>query len=240
VASLFLAVTLGSAVGLTHLGQLSTDLVRSAALESAAQHSELLEMVNSRYSSEVVERAQSKGLPAMADYANHAGAIPLPATFTIDLGEHLASQTQSGVRVRLYSDFPFRTRKDGGPRDAFEWEALCQLAANPDRPYYRFEEVDGKPVLRYAIARRMGVTCLGCHNHHPDSTRTDWQEGDVRGVLEISRPLDRDVERTHNGLHGTFLLMGTISGLLLGVGVIAVVIGQRRGRARVTQVRSGE
>ena len=34
-------VVLGSAFGLAHLSQLSTDLVRSAALESAAQHSEM-------------------------------------------------------------------------------------------------------------------------------------------------------------------------------------------------------
>ncbi len=237
VASLFLAVTLGSAVGLVHLSQLSTDLVRSAATESAAQHSEILEMVNSRYSSEVVERAQSKGLEARADYAGHPGAIPLPATFTIDLGEHLAQQKQSGVQVRLYSDYPFRTRKDGGPRDDFETEALARLRADPERPFYRFEEIDDhKPVLRYAIARRMGATCLGCHNHHPDSTRTDWKEGDVRGVVEIIRPLDADIQRTRQGLRGTFLLMGIIAGVLLGVGVAAVVIGQRRASVRVTQV----
>jgi serine/threonine protein kinase len=230
-ASLFLAVTLGSAFGLVHLSQLSTDLVRSAALESAAQHSELLEMVNSRYSSEVVERANKQGLEARADYSDHPGSIPLPATFTIDLGEHLAQQSESGVQVRLYSDYPFRTRTDGGPRDEFEREALLRLRADPEQPYYHFGDYQGKPVLRYAIARRMGATCLGCHNHHPDSTRTDWKEGDVRGVLEIIRPLNGDIERTRKGLRGTFLLMGVIAGVLLGVGVVAVVIGQAsRGR----------
>jgi len=235
VASLFLAVTLGSAFGLVHLSQLSTDLVRSAARESAAQHSEILEMVNSRYSSEVVDRAKNKGLEARADYASHEGAIPLPATFTIDLGEHLAKQKQSGVQVRLYSDYPFRTRKDGGPRDDFEKEALLRLRNDPERPFYRFEEFEKKPVLRYAIARRMSATCLDCHNHHPDrAPRADWKEGDVRGVVEIIRPLDRDIERTQQGLRGTFLLMGTIAGVLLGVGVAAVVIGHRRASARVT------
>ncbi len=239
-SSLFLAVTLGSAFGMFHLSRLSTELVRGAALESAAQHSEILEMVNSRYSSEVVERAQKKGLPVQADYHKREGAIPLPATFTIDLGERLAQQNAAGVQVRLYSDYPFRTRTDGGPRDDFETEALRQLRLDPEHPYYRFEKIQDRPVLRYAIARRMGATCLGCHNHHPDSPRTDWKEGDVRGVVEIIRPLDRDIERTQLGLRGTFLLMGVIAGLLLGCGVLAVVIGHRRLSARVTQVRSGE
>jgi Protein of unknown function (DUF3365) len=136
--------------------------------------------------------------------------------------------------------YPFKTRKDGGPRDDFEAEALTQLRNSPEHPYYRFEEFQGKPVLRYAIARRMEATCLSCHNFHPDSRRMDWKVGDVRGVLEIIRPLDSDIERTRNGLRGTFLLVGAIAGLLLGVGVVAVVIGHRRASSRVPQVRSEE
>jgi serine/threonine protein kinase len=228
VVSLFLAVTLGSAVGLVHLSQPSRDLVRSAALESAAQHSEILDVVNNRYSSEVVERVQSRGGVARADYREEPGAIPIPATFTIDLGQHLAKQSESGVQVRLYSDYPFKTRKDGGPRDEFEREALQQLRDQPDRPYYRFEEFQNKPVLRYATARRMGATCLRCHNHHPDSMRTDWQEGDVRGVLEIIRPLEHDMTRTQEGLRGTFLLMAAVSGLLFIAGVAMLILGARR------------
>jgi serine/threonine protein kinase len=239
-ASLFLAVSLGSAFGLAHLSRLSTGLVSSSALESAAQHSEILEMVNSRYSSEVVDRAQKKGLAALPNYWAHDGAIPLPATFTIDLGEHLAKQNESGVQVRLYSDYPWRTRKDGGPRDDFEKEALQQLRAHPDRPYYRFEQFQDKPVLRYAIARRMEKTCLACHNVLADSVKKDWKVGDVRGVLEIIRPLEHDIERTQKGLRGTFLLVAAVAGLLLSVGVAAVVIGQRRANARVTLGRSRE
>ena len=238
-ASLFLAVTLGSAFGLVHLSRLSSDLVRSAALESAAQHAQILDMVNSRYSSEVVDRVLQQQRPALADYRDHPGAIPLPATFTIDLGQHLAQQNEAGVQVRLYSDFPFRTRKDGGPKDDFEREALRQLRSSPDHPFYRFEEFQTRPVLRYATARRMETVCLGCHNYHPDSQKKDWKVGDVRGVLEIIRPLDSDIERTRKGLRGTFLLAGAIASMLLGAGVVAVVIGQRR-VSSVTQVRSGE
>jgi len=41
-------------------------------------------------------------------------------------------------------------------------------------------------------------------------------------------------------LVGTFLLMGTIAGLLLGVGVVAVVIGQRRTSLRGPAARPEE
>ena len=82
-ASLLAAVTLGSAVGLWHLSRLSESLVRSTALEGAAQQSEMLDVVNALYSSKVVERLQRHGVVVTHDYATRAGAIPLPATFTM-------------------------------------------------------------------------------------------------------------------------------------------------------------
>ncbi len=230
IASLFLAVTLGSAIGLAHLSRLSRELVHSAAIESAAQHSELLEVINVRYNSQVVQRLP-RGVAARPDYLHHPGSIPLPATFTIDLGEQLAKLSESGVQVRLYSDKPWPWRKDGGPRDDFEREALARLRASPEEAYYRFEPLEGKQVLRYAIARRMEPECLLCHNQMQESPKRDWRVGDVRGVVEIIRPLDRDIERINQGLRGTFLLTAAVSGILLGVGVVAMVLGQRRRQA---------
>ncbi len=61
-ASLLVAVTLGSAVGLGHLALLSSQLVRSTALESAAQQAEMLDVVNALYSSQVVDRVQKHGI----------------------------------------------------------------------------------------------------------------------------------------------------------------------------------
>ena len=55
--------------------------------------------------------------------------------------------------------------------------------------YYRFEELEGRQVLRYAIARRMEQECLACHNHMAESPKKDWKEGDVGGVIEIGRRL---------------------------------------------------
>ena len=98
------------------------------------------------------------------------------------------------------------------PRDEFEKNALARLSADPDRPVYSFEDFKGRPSLRYATAKRMKRTCVDCHNGHDDSTKRDWKEGDVPGVLEIIRPLDADVVRAREGLYGTFLGMGLISG----------------------------
>ncbi|HKI33435.1 MAG TPA: protein kinase, partial [Gemmataceae bacterium] len=207
-AGLLLAVSLSSAFGLWELSRLSEHLVRSSALESAAQESELLDVVNNLYSADVVERANVKGVEATHDYARRKGAIPLPATFTIDLGRRLGERNESGVQVRLYSDHPFRSRSDGGPKDDFERDALARLREGPADPFYRFEDVQGRPSLRYATAQRMQQTCVQCHNGHQDSTKKDWKEGEVVGVLEIIRPLDRDTARAREGLRLTLVLMG--------------------------------
>jgi tRNA A-37 threonylcarbamoyl transferase component Bud32 len=227
-AGLLIAVTLGSAFGLWHLTRLSKQLVHSMALSSAAQYSEMLDQVNQVYSEEIVERVKRKGVQATHDYAHRPETIPLPATLTIDLARDISDRSESGMQVRLYSDYPFRSRKDGGPRDDFEREALRHLRARPGEPFYRFEDFRGRRSLRYATARRMSHTCVQCHNTHPDSTKRDWKEGDVRGVLEIIRPLDRDIARTRQGLRGTFVLMAVISVSLLGLSVLVLVTANRR------------
>jgi serine/threonine protein kinase len=228
-ASLLLAVSLGSAVGLGHLSLLSEQLVRSTALESAAQQSEMLDVVNALYSSQVVDRVQSHGIVVTHDYATKKGAIPLPATFTIESGEKIGERSKTGMLFRLYSNHPFRSRTDGGPRDDFERTALEDLRRNPDVPSYRFEVFQNRPSLRYATARRMEANCLGCHNNDTNSTKRDWKEGEVGGVLEIIRPLDRDIARTRVGLRGTFVLIALVSGTLLALsGLVLVVRPGRR------------
>jgi len=229
-ASLLLAVTLGAAFGLWHLSRLSEWLVRYTALQSTAQQSEMLEEVNNVYSSEVVDRLKDKKVKVTHDYLDHNGAIPLPATLTIELGNSIKKKSEYGVEVRLYSDYPFRTRKDGGPRDDFERDALAQLRRDPDRAYYRFEDYQGSPVLRYATARKMRDACVRCHNSHDDSTKRDWQVDDVRGVVEIIRPLDRDFREARQGLRGSVFLMAAISCSLLALSVLVLVVGNRRQR----------
>jgi serine/threonine protein kinase len=225
---LLLAVSLSSAFGLWELSRLSEYLVHTGALESAAQESEILNEVNTYYSADVVERAKLKGVEATHDYTAFKDKIPLPATLTIVLSRLISERSKSGMQVRLYSDYPFKTRTDGGPKDRFERAALDHLNQKPDEPFYRFEEFQGKPSLRYATAWRMQATCIECHREHKQSTKRDWKEGEVGGVLEIIRPLDRDVARARDGLRLTLILMAVISGLLLGLSILVLFVSNRR------------
>jgi serine/threonine protein kinase len=224
-AALLAVVTTCLAVGLWYLSHLTDRLVRSAALESVAQQADVLREVNDSYS-DVVRRAQAGGLTVKHNYEDNPTAIPIPATFTIELGRQISERSDSGVQVRLYSDYPFRSRRNGGARDDFEREAWRRLQEDPALPVYRFEEYQGRPALRYATARQMQQACVDCHNSHPDSPKTDWRVGDVRGVVEIIRPLDRDAARTREGLQGAFAFVGGVCALLLALAGLVMLAGR--------------
>src|SRR5262249_30200404 len=180
---------------------------------------------------EAVDRAMPKGKVLVThDYATRKDALPLPATLTIDLGRLVSVRSESGMQVRLYSDYPWKFRKEGHPMDDFERDALRRLRENPDDPVYHCGDYQGRPVLRYAVARRLRESCLGCHNKDTvNSPKLDWKVGDVRGVVEIIRPLDRDEARARAGLRETFVLVGIVAGSLLGLSVAFLVTSSRRG-----------
>jgi serine/threonine protein kinase len=229
-AGLLAAALLAPVVALTALSLLSARLVRSSALESAGQQAELLEEANKEYS-RIVQRVEKARFPVNKMVPPTPGTVPLsiPATFLHDVGAQLSQTSRTGVQVRQYSDHPFPWRTGGGARDEFEREALRRLRRSKGREaVHEFTEVGGQRVVRYAQARVMERSCVECHNSHPRSPRKDWREGDVRGVLEIIRPLDRDEARVGEALRLALLLSAVVSCLLLGGSLLVVWAGRRR------------
>ena len=109
-----------------------------------------------------------------------------------------------------------------------EGAALAGRRDHPGVPVFRFETFEGRPSSQYATARVMKADCIGCHNQDPNSTWRDGSVGDVAGVLEIIRPLDRDITRTRDGLRGTFLLVAMGYGALLVLSPLVLVVRSRR------------
>jgi ABC-type transporter Mla subunit MlaD len=57
-------------------------------------------------------------------------------------------------------------------------------------------------------------TCINCHNSDARSPKTDWELGDVRGVLEVSSIIDAQL--AHGATLGQLMMVGTgVIGLLL-------------------------
>jgi signal transduction histidine kinase len=190
-----------------------------------------------------VETVLRRGIEVTHDYKTKEGAIPLPATLSMLLGQRIGEHA-SGTQSRLYSPYPFPWRRNGGGlRDQFAEQAWHYLQQNPDKPFHRFEDFQGRRVLRYATADLMRPSCVNCHNSHADSPKKDWKEGDVRGVLEVVFPMHQVEEQTRVGLRGTFALLATIT--VGGLGVLALVIRRLRRTSdeleqRVTDLRESE
>ena len=197
------AVIVGSTAGMWYLSSLSEFFVRQTALEGARLETKMLDEVWRFYSDEISDIDPKTTTVAITEnYRNVHPALPLPATFAIDLGERI-SRRSPGMEVRVYSRYPWPTRKEGGPQNDFDIEALLWLETNsiPDNPtsteYSQFVADEGRRKLLYYSARHMEKSCIGCHNH-PDSRspKKDWNVGDVVGVLKIVRPLDREIDNT--------------------------------------------
>ncbi|MGX9574130.1 MULTISPECIES: adenylate/guanylate cyclase domain-containing protein [unclassified Mesorhizobium] len=162
------------------------DLSERMLRTQASEISRIIDEMRGFYGSEVVGRVlqADDAVTATHNYRDVPGAIPIPATLSIELGKRISAHDGS-VKYRFVSDLPFKGR-DPHQLDAFERNAIFALRANPREPII---EVSGSLFDRHVRAAApvvMGQVCVTCHNSHPDSPKTDWKVGDVRGIQEIS------------------------------------------------------
>lgn len=160
--------------------------------QATALHS-VMDNVRAYYASNVVARVQSaEGTPeARHDYHDIAGAYPIPATAAIELSERF-SESLRGVEYRFVSDHPFGGR-EADEMTAFETNALATFR-DPENTRTRLMQDSGDLLdhrLIIATPVLMQEACVNCHNAHPESPKTDWQVGDVRGlqVVNVRQPL---------------------------------------------------
>lgn len=147
--------------------------------------SRIIDDMRAFYATDVVGRimAQHAAVPTH-NYKSVPGGIPIPATLSIELGK-LISARNDEVKYRFVSDLPFRGREPH-QLDAFERNAIEQLRRDPKTLVVQVEGSIFDRAIRLVGPVILGAPCVTCHNSHPDSPRTDWKLGDVRGIQEIS------------------------------------------------------
>jgi signal transduction histidine kinase len=191
----------------------ATDQAVLAGRTIAAQFKTLREY----YTENVVDKIVSEGtFKASSDHKGDAKSIPLPATMILDLSAMLAKQQTA---ISLYSKFPFPNRENR-PLDAFQQEAWDFLTRHPQETFPRQEMLDGKHVVRVAVADTMVVqACVNCHNTIAGSPKKDWKLGDVRGVLEITSVIDAELASGAALSHS--IIVGAI---LVGLGLLGIAL----------------
>ncbi len=170
--------------------QLSRLAVSAAALASE-QTAKQYKILRKYYVSNVVKKITAS--TAMKPSIHHEGnpdAFPLPATMIHDLSKLLKGE---GTTIDLYSAYPFPNRKNR-VLDNFQTQAWTYLVKNPEGTFVKEEHKEGKTFVRVAVADTMVAQgCVSCHNLHPDTPKSDWKLGDVRGILEVNSDISEQV-----------------------------------------------
>jgi len=145
------------------------------------------------YAGNVIAKVKKNGdgkIKINFDHKNKSDTIPLPATMIHDMGA-LIGQQKDGIKLKLYSDFPFPNRSIGS-LDAFSSRAMKTFRnGNVKNAVTSIEVFEGKESVRVSIPDFMVAQgCVNCHNSRADSPKTDWKLGDVRGALEVIVPIE--------------------------------------------------
>jgi len=151
------------------------------------------------------------------DHKDESDTIPLPATMIHDMGA-LVSGQKGGVKLKLYSDYPFPNRANRS-LDDFSQKAMRTFRdGNTDKPVTSVENYEGVESVRVSIADFMVAQgCVNCHNTRADTPKNDWEMGDVRGALEVIMPIEEQLEAAQS-------LNLTIIGSIFVLGIIILII----------------
>jgi class 3 adenylate cyclase len=163
-----------------------TNLAEVALRRQASDLNSLVSSVRSYYASNVVGRvlAHPGETKVVHNYEAVPGAIPIPATLSLELGKVISEQQQN-ITYRFVSDYPFKNRTSH-QLDQFEKAALQSLRENPDQKIVDAASSLFNDRVRLVAPVTMGPACVSCHNSHPESPKRDWKVGDVRGIQELS------------------------------------------------------
>src|SRR6195256_2524647 len=165
------------------LRNLSEDLLH----RQASDMNSLITSVRGFYAKDVVGRVlASPGVATQVvhNYQDIPGAIPIPATLSLELGKVISEQ-QSNIAYRFISDYPFKGRAPHA-MDDFEQTSLTTLRAAPKQRPTQVSWSLFTDQVRLVTPIIMGQACVTCHNANPDSPKHDWKVGDVRGIQEVT------------------------------------------------------
>jgi class 3 adenylate cyclase len=193
------------------------NLSEHALRDQAAGLGSAITNIRNFYSQNVVDRVLSSKdeTRVVHNYLEIPGAIPIPATLSIELGR-LISSPDGKIQYRFFSDYPFANRATHS-FDRFERDALASLRRDPKTPIYESSGSIFDREVRIATPVIMSKACVSCHNAHPQSPKRDWKVGDVRGLQEIivRQPIAANV------FAFKYLLIYLACAAMTGVGLIA-------------------
>jgi adenylate cyclase len=193
-------------------------LVETNLRRQAGDVNSIISSVRNYYADNVVGRIlASPGMTKVVhNYKDIPGAIPIPATLSLELGKVISEQ-QRNIEYRFVSDYPFKNRAPHA-LDEFETAALGRLRQNSNQQLTKVSSSTFADKVRLIAPIIMERPCVNCHNSHPESPKTDWKVGDVRGIQEvaISQPIIGNIF-AFKYLLGYFALTAAVGSLFIAL-----------------------
>jgi adenylate cyclase len=115
------------------------------------------------------------------------------------------------------SNYPFKNRAPHA-LDEFETVALGRLRQNSNQQLTQVSSSTFADKVRLIAPIIMEQPCVNCHNSHPESPKTDWKVGAVRGIQEVSitQPIAGNIF-AFKYLLGYFALTAAIGSLFIAL-----------------------
>ena len=193
-----------------------SNLVDANLRRQATDLNSVISSVRAYYAANVVGRvlASPGTTKVVHNYHDIPGAIPIPATLSLELGKVISEQ-QRNIGYRFVSDYPFKNRP-AHDLDQFETNALGRLRQNSNQQPAQVSATVFSDQVRLIAPVIMGQACVNCHNSHPESPKTDWKVGDVRGIQEvaITQPIGNNI-LAFKYLLAYFILIATVGTLFI-------------------------
>jgi len=199
----------------TYLPSVTKNHTINAAVSTAENTVNQYKAIRGYYTKNIIQKVlNTSNVTASYDYKNKDKVIPLPATFIHEISEEFSKQ--GIIALKLYSPYPFPNRQNR-TLDSFANRAWDELNNNAIQTFSQIDNIDGKEVVRVAIADTMTQqSCVNCHNNHPKTPKTGWKLHDIRGVLEVQVPIEEQLSNTTSlNIEITLILLAAVSSTVL-------------------------
>jgi len=183
--ALLIAGCAAFAAAIIAIEQWDRQKIEAAAFNLTAEaYASSIATFRSFYASVILDKLHDTDIEITHQYRDKDGALPIPATMSLDLIEYLNAR-EAQVNMRLVSKYPFPWRTDRA-LSQFETDAFETFGTTSLSSHQQTRESEIGQIFEYASPIRMDAGCVDCHNTHPDSPKRDWKIGDVRGIQVVT------------------------------------------------------
>ena len=158
-------------------------LAETNLLRQAGDLNSLVSSVQGYYAANVVGRVlASPGVATQVapNYKTIPGAIPIPATLSLELGRVISEQQQN-IAYRFISDYPFKGRS-AHLLDEFETAALTNLRTDPNQTPSSVSRGVFADRARLVVLLVMGATCVALPQRRSGQPETRLEDRRYSGI----------------------------------------------------------